>query len=347
MFWSFQSNKRQKMLETPELDYYLFVKKSDVVFVVEGKPILSHKSFLSEKSPVFSAMFSGNFKESKDKEIVIEDTTYEAFNAFIRFLYYDYLFVDIDNDFELIGELYRLSDRYDVSRLGDRIIYDLTDRNQLNGPISVSDKVFQKKWLKIRSITRIAFESQILRLIENVMTFIDINFDHFLKKDNKELSQLNDLTDGRLFELMANKFRKSKEDKKYRPITANRYRLPAKQLATAQHSYRQYFYPQMYATNHSLPQQFGYYSLDYGYGAGNPLQGAQAAAQFGNAAAIRQPQANDHFIPPPNSGQNYNAVNTFPLNINAIPFNPQQNYMPSPYQSYDFYNQMGGNTSRR
>ena len=211
--------KMKKITETPKVDNYLFAKKSDVLFIVEGKPIPALKSILSIKSRVFSAMFSGNSRELKDKEIVIEDTTYEAFNAFIRFLYCDHLFFDFDNDFELIGQLYRLSNRYDVYRLGDRIIYELTVRNQLNWSTSVSDEEFQEKWFRIKSITRIAFESQISRLIENVLTFIDKNFDHFLKKDNKELNEMNDLTDGRLFHLMANKCRKSKEDKKLRPST--------------------------------------------------------------------------------------------------------------------------------
>ena len=49
------------MSETPESDYLNDVR-SDVVFVVEGKPISAIKSFLSVKSRVFSAMFSGNFK---------------------------------------------------------------------------------------------------------------------------------------------------------------------------------------------------------------------------------------------------------------------------------------------
>ena len=121
---------------------------------------------------------------------------------------------DVYNDFKLIGELYRLCDRYDVSRLRDRIIDGLTDSNQLIEPNCVSEEYFNKKWLKIKSIARIAFESQITRLTDNVMTFIDINFDHFLNKDNKEMRELNDLTDGRLFELKANKKRKLVEEMK-------------------------------------------------------------------------------------------------------------------------------------
>ena len=67
------------------------------------------------------------------------------------------------------------------------------------------------KYPEIRSISRIAFEFKITKLEEFVMKFIGDNFNHFLKKDNKELSELNDFTDGRLFDLMANECRSGKK----------------------------------------------------------------------------------------------------------------------------------------
>ena len=161
-------------------------------------------------------MFSINFKE--DKEIVIEDTTYEAFNTFIRFLNNDVLVLDIDNEFELIGELYRLSDRYEVSDFEDRITDMLTNKYNLNGVKCVSDEEFQKKWLTIRSIARLANELKVSGLIENVMTFIDINFEYFLLKDNKELYELNDSIEGRLFELTVNNCRKFTGNDPLRPM---------------------------------------------------------------------------------------------------------------------------------
>ena len=53
------------------------------------------------------------------------------------------------------------------------------------------------------------------------MTFIDKNLDYFLKKDMKELNELNDWIEGRLFELMVNKFRNAAEVKKIRSSMAN------------------------------------------------------------------------------------------------------------------------------
>ena len=65
--------------------------------------------------------------------------------------------------------------------------------------------------MTIRSIARIAFKWKITKLKDNVKTFVDKNFDHFLKKDNKEWSELNDWTDGRLFGLLLDKHRIAKK----------------------------------------------------------------------------------------------------------------------------------------
>ena len=136
------------MSSTSELDYLKGEQKSDVMFVVELQTIPASKSLLSENSSVFRAMFSGDFKESKDKEIPIEDTTYLAFNTFIGFLNYNRLVLDIDSEFELIGELYRLSDRYDVSQFEHRITHELW--HFLCAPICKSEEEFKQKWLKNR-----------------------------------------------------------------------------------------------------------------------------------------------------------------------------------------------------
>ena len=108
------------MSETPELGNLKGEQKSDVcvLFVVEGQTIPALKSVLTEKSRVFRAMFS---EESKYEEVVIEDTTYEAFNTFIRFLNCDHLVLKDKNDFQLIQELYKLSERYDVPELDQKI----------------------------------------------------------------------------------------------------------------------------------------------------------------------------------------------------------------------------------
>ena len=177
-------------------------EKSDVVFVVEKQTIPALKAFLSVKSRVFSAMFSGDFKESKDKKIVIEDTTYEAFHTFIRFLYCDDLELKDDDDFKLIGELYKLSDRYDVSRLEHRLTDILYEK--CFGSVKTK-KDFQIVWLKMRWILKFAFDFKIEKLMDKVMEFVEKNLNYFLIGGNEVLMDLNNWTDGRLLTLMVDK----------------------------------------------------------------------------------------------------------------------------------------------
>ena len=190
------------MSETTEFAYLDGQEISDVLFVVEGQRLPAVKAFLSEKSIVFSDMFSEDFREGK--EIVIEDTTYMAFRAFLMFLFGDYLVLDIDKDIKMIGELYRLSQRYDVSRLADRILDEFTKRyfSDLSALRCESNEDFQQKWLTFGPIARLAIEWQFIRLMEKVMVFIEINSKYFWRKHNKEVIQLNEWFDGRLIEFM-------------------------------------------------------------------------------------------------------------------------------------------------
>ena len=180
-----------------EMDLFMNEDKSDVVFVVEGQRIPAMKSILSTKSKVFRAMFGGDFKESADKEVVIEDTTFDAFKSFIQFLYCDRLVFKDDNDFQLIEEVCQLSDRYDVNRILEKV-----DDLLLTIPLNWSDSV-TFNW-----ISKIAFDYKLSKIMAKVLAFIDTNFKHFANKDNKELLELNVLTHNHLTEVLANNYRK-------------------------------------------------------------------------------------------------------------------------------------------
>ena len=213
------------MSENPELDYFMDESVSDVIFLVEGHTLPAMKSILSLKSKVFRAMFSGDFKESKDNKVVIEDTTYKAFKIFIRFLYCDDLVLkdeDIDGnneydvydenedkDYDMFSQLWKLCDRYDVSRLMDKMTEKLYEKCEslLNPSISS----FGQAWAENQSILKFAFEFKIEKLMDKVMEFIEKRFDFFLGKYIYEeqimFSEFNDRTDGRLFSLLFKKCR--------------------------------------------------------------------------------------------------------------------------------------------
>ena len=177
----------------PELRYFMKKDESDVVFLVGGHRVPAKKELLSLKSIVFEADFyDGN------EEIEVKDTTYEAFKTFLQFLYCDQLVLKDYNDFKLLEEVYKLSDRYDISRLMTETI-----RKLLKIELSFSN---------FESIRGIAFNNEIKELMSKVMAFIDTNLKHFIRKENKELISLNECTDSRLVEVMANKYRKVSDE---------------------------------------------------------------------------------------------------------------------------------------
>ena len=69
---------------------------SDVVLVVEEKEFHVHRYILSLQSPVFKAMFNGNFRDAKQDKIELEDDKYEAMLEFLKLLYPATMF-DEDN----------------------------------------------------------------------------------------------------------------------------------------------------------------------------------------------------------------------------------------------------------
>ncbi|XP_062574908.1 kelch-like protein diablo isoform X1 [Saccostrea cucullata] len=61
--------------------------ETDVTLLVEGRKIHVSKAVLSQHSPVFKAMFSGNFKESKQKEVPLHDKKFQDVVEFLRSFY--------------------------------------------------------------------------------------------------------------------------------------------------------------------------------------------------------------------------------------------------------------------
>ncbi|XP_065644177.1 RCC1 and BTB domain-containing protein 1 isoform X3 [Hydra vulgaris] len=66
---------------------------SDITFLVDGKEIHAHKSILKIRCHYFRNMLHSNWKESDKREIEVAQFSYNVYEAFIRYLYTD--FVDL------------------------------------------------------------------------------------------------------------------------------------------------------------------------------------------------------------------------------------------------------------
>ncbi|CAB3378354.1 Hypothetical predicted protein [Cloeon dipterum] len=86
---------------------------SDVAFIVEGKKIHAHKNLLTIGSGVFKNLFLGDWKDSCQKEHIIENHSYNAFFAFLKYFYTD----EADFTPELAFEVYSLAHFYLVTDL--------------------------------------------------------------------------------------------------------------------------------------------------------------------------------------------------------------------------------------
>ncbi|XP_065334397.1 RCC1 and BTB domain-containing protein 1-like [Cloeon dipterum] len=81
---------------------------ADLVVRVEGKEISLHKSLLIMRCSHFRIMFQGNWKESEQRELVVNDFSYDAYYAFFKYLYTN----EVDATPEVAIELFVLADFY-------------------------------------------------------------------------------------------------------------------------------------------------------------------------------------------------------------------------------------------
>ncbi|GLD92569.1 hypothetical protein PINS_up001128 [Pythium insidiosum] len=76
-----------QMLQHALRDYVNCETFSDVSFLVEGRVVYGHKMVLSLLSERFRGMFTGGFRESQQREIVIPEIRYSVFLRMLEYLY--------------------------------------------------------------------------------------------------------------------------------------------------------------------------------------------------------------------------------------------------------------------
>jgi DNA-binding beta-propeller fold protein YncE len=94
----------------------------DVCFVVEEERVHAHRSHLSARCEYFRSMFGAGFREGDDGDIHIKGTSSAAFKALLKYLYTDDMKVDDD---EVLFDLVKLSDQYQVERLHNHCLHQL------------------------------------------------------------------------------------------------------------------------------------------------------------------------------------------------------------------------------
>ncbi|KUF80442.1 RCC1 and BTB domain-containing protein 2 [Phytophthora nicotianae] len=93
--------------------------RSDITFVIEGRPLFAHSCILVARCEPLEKMLDGRMKDGSQPEIAIPEYSYDVFAAFMEFLYTDQVVAlatpDLAADFAL--ELHALADQYLVTSL--------------------------------------------------------------------------------------------------------------------------------------------------------------------------------------------------------------------------------------
>ncbi|CAG2169115.1 unnamed protein product [Oppiella nova] len=173
-------------------------------------------------------MFTNGFKETADREVVVEDTSAEAFKVMLRYMYCERLVLPEGQDFQLIHHVLKLADYYQLFRLIDSC------ERHLIATIGLEN---------VEIIARLANDYRMSDLISVVKAFLDTNFNHFLSsRDQSSLNSLNTSTDNLFFEIMTKNFRKTKLF--FEPMTKTRtYCAGAKNSYGYQESSHYYYTP--------------------------------------------------------------------------------------------------------
>lgn len=110
---------------------------TDVRFVFESEgrtqEVPAHKLILALASPVFEAMFFGDFVEKDKQTVDMKDAAADAFKEFLQFFYLPEVTLTMEN----IEEVSRLADKYDmmecVNTCATFLIDQLTTENMCWG----------------------------------------------------------------------------------------------------------------------------------------------------------------------------------------------------------------------
>eukprot|EP00092_Neocalanus_flemingeri_P015564 GFUD01016847.1.p1 GENE.GFUD01016847.1~~GFUD01016847.1.p1 ORF type:complete len:299 (-),score=63.36 GFUD01016847.1:101-934(-) len=92
----------------------------------ETSTLSAHKLVLACGSPVFMTQFYGPIREKKDC-IPIEDSCFDTFKVFLDILYNKKVLLK-DMDFQVLGELFYLANKYFLDMLKDSIVQEVLSR---------------------------------------------------------------------------------------------------------------------------------------------------------------------------------------------------------------------------
>eukprot|EP00092_Neocalanus_flemingeri_P038232 GFUD01041613.1.p1 GENE.GFUD01041613.1~~GFUD01041613.1.p1 ORF type:complete len:357 (+),score=102.37 GFUD01041613.1:42-1112(+) len=126
---------------------------SDLLVVCHGKVFKCHKTILCARSDVFKKMLSGETLENLNKKVPIEDSSAEAVDEMLKYIYTGEI-PDCDKLDVLNIELLHLAEKYHLDPLkfacGGSIVSSLTVSNCISSFITVERYFLPDSWVRKR-----------------------------------------------------------------------------------------------------------------------------------------------------------------------------------------------------
>ncbi|GMR35408.1 hypothetical protein PMAYCL1PPCAC_05603, partial [Pristionchus mayeri] len=125
----------------------------DVALVFNGGKLYASKQILSIHSPVFNAMFFGNFIEKNKNEIKLKDVDREDFKTILFMLYHPSRLIEVD--MRLLESILMIADRYDFKEIVDRVeevvLIDVTNKISMADKLIFVDKHDYFRFIKLHT----------------------------------------------------------------------------------------------------------------------------------------------------------------------------------------------------
>ncbi|GMR55024.1 hypothetical protein PMAYCL1PPCAC_25219, partial [Pristionchus mayeri] len=93
--------------------------RHDITLMLDGGKLCTSKQILAVHSPVFNAMFYGNFVEKDKNEVKLQDVCREDFHVALKTLHNPAY--EIEEDMRLLDSLLVIADRFDIKAIIDRV----------------------------------------------------------------------------------------------------------------------------------------------------------------------------------------------------------------------------------
>lgn len=163
---------------------------SDIIFIVEGKPLYAHKIILASRSEYFSKWFASGTQEAQSSEIVINNCSHAVFEELLRFIYTD--------DCKVTGvhvavELIDIAQKYGLLRLRALMELLLSKNIEVDSACNILETALKYNSLQLKMIS-FEFILSHYEQVSKTSGFLNMHKDCLTELLNQAVKKINQIS---------------------------------------------------------------------------------------------------------------------------------------------------------